>query len=530
MNTRSNDPPPATHPPNRQGVYVANQVDPAAGGAARGREAALLRTRLSLTGGASWRLLAPPAAFRFPRCNACAPGAAPGSDACALHLHGPTSWFAPEGPHPNLYTLEAAPGLALATGNVGAHLDFSPDADCTFLSRDGGATWEDVADNTAIYEIGAAGSIIVMAAHRSEGPADAVRLSLDTGACWHTVRLPEPMLVDNIRVDPSGGGRVFLVHGQACARSEARPACTYMGGGGGPPGKLFSVDVRELLGADFRECDAADGSADYEAWAPPAPGGCLLGAARAARRRARDAFCVSPPSFSAALAPPGAPCACAADADLECEFGFARPPGAGANATCAPMPGVAPADACPRLLSSGYRASSTHTRLVHGDACAGVGALIPDTDGQGGKPGSSGGGGSGGGGAGGKGGGAASAARRFFVFLLLAGAGGAAAALAWAHCLAPAQREAAMSAAMPVLAALAAGAEAAFGFVVDAWDWARARLRERGILRGGDAAYGYGFGGGAPGGAYEPLAGGGGLDLAAEDAASPAPFARGGEP
>jgi hypothetical protein len=385
-----------------------------------------------------------------------------------------------------------------------------------------------VADNTAIYEVGAAGSIIAMAAHRSEGPADAVRLSLDAGACWHTVRLPEPLLVDNIRVDPSGGGRVFLVHGQACARSEARPACTYAGGGGGPPGKLFSVDVRELLGADFRECDAADGSADFEAWAPPTPGGCLLGAARAARRRSRDAFCVSPPAFSAALAPPDAPCACAADTDLECEFGFARPPGGGANATCAPMPGVAPADACPRLLSSGYRTSSTHTRLVHGDACAGVGALIPDTDGQGGKPGASG-GGSGGGGAGGKGG-AASAARRFFVFLLLAGAGGAAAALAWAHCLAPAQREAAVSAAMPALAALAAGAEAAFGFVVDAWDWARARLRERGILRGGDDAYGYGYGGGAPGGAYEPLAGGGGLDLAAEDAASPTPFARGGEP
>jgi hypothetical protein len=32
---------------------------------------------------------------------------------------------------------------------VGAHLDFSPDADCTYLSRDGGLTWEDVADQTS---------------------------------------------------------------------------------------------------------------------------------------------------------------------------------------------------------------------------------------------------------------------------------------------------------------------------------------------------------------------------------------------
>ena len=52
----------------------------------------------------------------------------------------------PAGPRPNFYSHDAAPGLVLATGNVGAHLDFQAGSSCTFMSRDAGLTWEDVAD------------------------------------------------------------------------------------------------------------------------------------------------------------------------------------------------------------------------------------------------------------------------------------------------------------------------------------------------------------------------------------------------
>lgn len=120
------------------------------------------QTRISLNGGANWAPVAPPASYRWAVCNTCKPGAP--ADQCRLHLHGPTSWFAPEGergssriqaqrgrsrgaahgatppalaltsrrrlplppagPRPNFYSHEAAPGLVIATGNVGAHLDF----------------------------------------------------------------------------------------------------------------------------------------------------------------------------------------------------------------------------------------------------------------------------------------------------------------------------------------------------------------------------------------------------------------------
>ncbi len=50
------------------------------------------------------------------------------------------------GPRPNVYATASAPGLVLATGNVGAHLDYLSTVTCTYLSRDGGQTWEDILD------------------------------------------------------------------------------------------------------------------------------------------------------------------------------------------------------------------------------------------------------------------------------------------------------------------------------------------------------------------------------------------------
>lgn len=128
-------------------MYLANQVDMAALDPAarvqRSQFARFLHTRLSLNGGADWAPLPPPATFRSAQCNACRGGGA----GCALHLHGPSSWAAPEGPHPSVYSQASAPGLLVGTGNVGAHLEFGAEATCTFLSRDGGLSWEDVADH-----------------------------------------------------------------------------------------------------------------------------------------------------------------------------------------------------------------------------------------------------------------------------------------------------------------------------------------------------------------------------------------------
>jgi hypothetical protein len=75
--------------------------------------------------------------YRNPKCNLCK-----GDDLCALHLHGASSWVGGVQGRPSVYSHVSAPGVVMASGNTGSHLEFSPDLQCTWLSRDGGYSWE----------------------------------------------------------------------------------------------------------------------------------------------------------------------------------------------------------------------------------------------------------------------------------------------------------------------------------------------------------------------------------------------------
>ena len=133
----------------------------------------------------------------------------------------------------------------MAVGNAGPHLDSAADSLCTWLSRDGGRTWADVAPRASIYEFGNSGGIILSARHEADGPTDTISFSADggeegkrdaaekkrdkvggarkkthffsynkkqkTGHCFHEIRLSEAIDVQNIRVEPDGAAHVFVV-------------------------------------------------------------------------------------------------------------------------------------------------------------------------------------------------------------------------------------------------------------------------------------------------------------------------------
>lgn len=462
------------------GVFLANQLDEGAmpppgsghhGGSAHVAYSTRVRTRITFNGGGRWADLAPPAAFTHPECARCPPGAA-GAD-CGLHLHGPSSWHDGPGGRPSFYSHASAPGVVMAVGNAGPHLETAADALCSWLSTDGGATWTDVAAGASIYEFGGngggGGGVIVVAKHEVDGPTDELRFSADGGRCFHTVRLAEPLDLQNIRIEPRGASHVFIAHGKACPRRAAR-GCTYDGAAAasaGPPGRMYVVDVAALLGSSARACSESD----YEPWSPRGGaegggGGCLLGRNVSFWRRAHAASdCLVKEDAPSRPAPPAPPCQCSLD-DVECEFGYERVSGG----ECVRVPGVDPS-ACAAFGASAYRPSSTGRRLVHGDACTGVHAVIPDTDGRGG--------------AAGGGGGAARAAARV-VGLVLGGAAAVAALLAGAAAVA--------TGAGGPAAAVEAGVGAALDGAVWAWDGARRvgrTLREKvAALRGAPAGAG----------------------------------------
>ena len=45
---------------------------------------------------------------------------------------------------------------------------------------------------------------------------------------------------------------MFVVHGSACQQSEAYPTCSHTASYSMPAGKMYVLDMRELLGNDFQ--------------------------------------------------------------------------------------------------------------------------------------------------------------------------------------------------------------------------------------------------------------------------------------
>lgn len=146
-----------------------------------------LNKQTNKTGGGAWKDLSPPRHFTHAACARCTPSSSSDSavdSSCAIHLHGPSSWHDGPSGRPAFYSHSSAPGVVIAVGNAGPHLDSAADSLCTWLSRDGGRSWQDVAPRASIYEFGNSGGIILSARHEADGPTDTISFSADGGELW----------------------------------------------------------------------------------------------------------------------------------------------------------------------------------------------------------------------------------------------------------------------------------------------------------------------------------------------------------
>jgi hypothetical protein len=53
-------------------------------------------------------------------------------------------------------------------------------------------------------------------------------------------------------VEPKAASHVFVVHGQACLKSPQHPTCSHTREGVKPAGKNYVVDLKPIMGADWR--------------------------------------------------------------------------------------------------------------------------------------------------------------------------------------------------------------------------------------------------------------------------------------
>ena len=72
-------------------------------------------------------------------------------------------------------------GIILGVGNIGSHLSPREEIN-TYISRDGGVEWNEVAKGNHIYEIGDQGGLIVIAPYMNK--TNYIRYSWDEGKSW----------------------------------------------------------------------------------------------------------------------------------------------------------------------------------------------------------------------------------------------------------------------------------------------------------------------------------------------------------
>lgn len=94
---------------------------------------------------------------------------------CSLHLNSLSSFGV--GP---ITTAESAPGLIIATGNEGTHLEVSH-AD-TYLSVDAGLSFKKILSGSHIYQVGDQGALIVAAS--DDKAVTTVKFSWNGGKGW----------------------------------------------------------------------------------------------------------------------------------------------------------------------------------------------------------------------------------------------------------------------------------------------------------------------------------------------------------
>jgi photosystem II stability/assembly factor-like uncharacterized protein len=275
-----------------------------------------LKTMITHNDGAEWAYIPrpeKPEKFKVDWCDG-------NIDKCALHLHGYTERDDPR----DTFSSPSAVGLMMAVGNVGEYLGYKKDAD-TFITSDGGITWNMVNEGTWMWEYGDQGSIITIV-KKGEAVKE-VQYTLNEGKDWIPFTFSdEPMIVDDITTVPSDTSRNFILWGRI-------------------KGDLTTVNLDfSSLKERHDECKLDENNpdssgSDYYLWEPKHPlmdDNCLFGHVAQYHRKKLDKDCYNGPELQH-LHSIAQNCTCTRR-DFECDYNFERQ----LDGSCKLVPGLEP--------------------------------------------------------------------------------------------------------------------------------------------------------------------------------------------
>ncbi|KDR81165.1 hypothetical protein GALMADRAFT_241725 [Galerina marginata CBS 339.88] len=271
----------------------------------------VLQSRITHNDGSTWTPLNPPPTDSQGTAYGCQ------GTKCQLHVHGYTERTDPRAS----YSSPSVPGLIMAVGNVGESLAPYTDSD-TFLSRDGGFTWQEVHKDAHLWEFGDSGSVLMLA--NDEEPTNFVLYSTDEGLNWKEYKFSEEkMRVRSIVTVPEDTSRRFILLGDFMKTSGSA---------------IVQIDFSALTTKQCVMNVEDPGHDDFELWSPSEerPEQCLFGRQTLYHRRVRNINCVVGDQPKAAERVVEN-CACT-KADFECEFNYVKD----ANDECVLVPGTTP--------------------------------------------------------------------------------------------------------------------------------------------------------------------------------------------
>ena len=261
-----------------------------------------IETKISFNLGAGWHYISAPAIDSLQKPIKCG-----SEEKCRLHLNLHTNSVCPP-----VYSSENAPGIIIATGNVGEYLSQNHYDYNTYMSQDGGVSWIEIAKGVNIYEIGDQGGLIVLARYKTE--TKMVRFSYDMGKSWSYVNFNESnVYVSNIVIEPTNNNHHFLMTGFEFDVSNNVKK-----------GVAFHLDFSEY---HLRECKGyntpEEGDSDYEKFTPHSfrNSSCLLGKSVYYIRKKADKRCINPDHYQFYYI--NNYCKCTSE-DYECDIGFKR--------------------------------------------------------------------------------------------------------------------------------------------------------------------------------------------------------------
>jgi hypothetical protein len=270
------------------GVLIANRVFNANSMGTQGKQ---VRTVISYDDGNTWNPIDGPEAECAEKKIA--------QDKCKLHLHGRSELSQEMA----FYSVDTAPGLVMAVGNVGSTLEAYSSGD-TFLSKDSGRTWKKVAKGPQRFIFADHGGIIAYVADDKD--TTVVSYSLNRGSTWFDVKFHDkPVRVQSLQIDTGMTGLEFLIYGLVSDSSSSN---------------RYYVGRINLSKVFDRKCSA---DSDYEKFYVKSDANfCLLGQRTDFSRRKDDSMCFVGEDYSP-LPSISTSCPCSEN-DLECDFGFYR--------------------------------------------------------------------------------------------------------------------------------------------------------------------------------------------------------------